>query len=129
WRNLKHINDLATKDFTDGQTHLDILKVRVLFGQWFILPPKSTLIPCIRALLKCRMLLGLRVMTTSRQLVVQQCIEDYEKWCKRVSEDYDKNFKFPKQHYLIHALDDVRLKGVLRNGTTRTGEGIHQEVK
>ncbi|KAK6974785.1 hypothetical protein R3P38DRAFT_2749785, partial [Favolaschia claudopus] len=68
-------------------------------------------------------------MTTSRQLVVQQCIEDYEKWCKRVSEDYDKNFKFPKQHYLIHALDDVRLKGVLRNGTTRTGEGIHQEVK
>ncbi|KAK7029209.1 hypothetical protein R3P38DRAFT_3267043 [Favolaschia claudopus] len=128
WRNLKHINDLATKDFTDGQTHLDILKC-IVYILCEILPPKSTLIPCIRALLKCRMLLGLRVMTTSRQLVVQQCIEDYEKWCKRVSEDYDKNFKFPKQHYLIHALDDVRLKGVLRNGTTRTGEGIHQEVK
>ncbi|KAK7001187.1 hypothetical protein R3P38DRAFT_2417664, partial [Favolaschia claudopus] len=128
WRNLKHINDLTTKDFTDGQTHLDILKC-IVYILCEILPPKSTLIPCIRALLKCRMLLGLRVMTTSRQLVVQQCIEDYEKWCKRVSEDYDKNFKFPKQHYLIHALDDVRLKGVLRNGTTRTGEGIHQEVK
>ncbi|KAK7020981.1 hypothetical protein R3P38DRAFT_3397478 [Favolaschia claudopus] len=128
WRNLKHINDLATKDFTDGQTHLDILKC-IVYILCEILPPKSTLIPCIRALLKCRMLLGLRVMTTSRQLVVQQCIEDYEKWCKRVSEDYDKNFKFPKQHYLIHALDDVRLKGVLRNGTTRTGEGIHQENK
>ncbi|KAK7020915.1 hypothetical protein R3P38DRAFT_3397467 [Favolaschia claudopus] len=128
WRNLKHINDLATKDFTDGQTHLDILKC-IVYILCEILPPKSTLIPCIRALLKCRMLLGLRVMTTSRQLVVQQCIEDYEKWCKRVSEDYDKNFKFPKQHYLIHALDDVPLKGVLRNGTTRTGEGIHQENK
>jgi hypothetical protein len=27
WQNLKHIDDLATKDFTDGQTHFDILKV------------------------------------------------------------------------------------------------------
>ncbi|KAK7002081.1 hypothetical protein R3P38DRAFT_2557403, partial [Favolaschia claudopus] len=40
-----------------------------------------------------------------------------------------KNFKFPKQHFLVHALDDVRTKGVLRNGTTRTGEGTHREVK
>ncbi|KAK6984149.1 hypothetical protein R3P38DRAFT_3232422 [Favolaschia claudopus] len=127
WRDLKHINDLATKDFTDGQTHLDILKC-IVYILCEILPPKSTLIPCIRALLKCRMLLGLRVMTTSRQTVAQQYIEEYEQWCKRVSENYGKNFKFPKQHFLVHALDDVRMKGVLRNGTTRTGEGTHQEI-
>jgi hypothetical protein len=28
WRGLKHVDDFATKDFSDGQTHLDILKVR-----------------------------------------------------------------------------------------------------
>ncbi|KAK6996123.1 hypothetical protein R3P38DRAFT_3287864 [Favolaschia claudopus] len=124
WRELKHINDLATKDFTDGQTHFDILKC-IVYILCEILPPKSTL--------------------QVDSLLFSQYIEEYEKWCKvwpsfyfllvadlyfkRVSEDYGKNFKFPKQHFLIHALDDVRMKGVLRNGTTRTGEGTHQEVK
>ncbi|KAJ6536938.1 hypothetical protein B0H19DRAFT_1079337 [Mycena capillaripes] len=27
WRNLKHIDDLATNDLTDGQIHIDILKI------------------------------------------------------------------------------------------------------
>ncbi|KAJ7823684.1 hypothetical protein B0H14DRAFT_2597711 [Mycena olivaceomarginata] len=57
WRNLKYIDDLATKDFTDGQTHFDILK-----------------------------------------------------------------------HFIVHAVQDIRSKGVLRNATTRTGEGFHQEI-
>ncbi|KAK6980868.1 hypothetical protein R3P38DRAFT_3117326, partial [Favolaschia claudopus] len=79
WRNLKHINDLATKDFTDGQTHLDILKC-IVYILCEILPPKSNTVhpsPVEVSNVAC-----LRVMTTSRQLVVQQCIEDYEKWCK-----------------------------------------------
>ncbi|KAJ7880579.1 hypothetical protein B0H14DRAFT_2566266 [Mycena olivaceomarginata] len=57
WRNLKHIDDLATKDFTDGQTHSDILK--------------------------------------------------------RVSKDYNKNFRFPKRHFIVHAVQDIWSKGVL----------------
>ncbi|KAK7029147.1 hypothetical protein R3P38DRAFT_2934234 [Favolaschia claudopus] len=69
WRNLKHINDLATKDFTDGQTHLDISQGQSFVWANCLFSPQNR-IPCIRALLKCRI------------IVVQQCIEDYEKWCK-----------------------------------------------
>ncbi|KAJ7789214.1 hypothetical protein B0H14DRAFT_3574529 [Mycena olivaceomarginata] len=69
---LDLLGELPTKDFTDGQTHFDILK--------------------------------------------------------RVSKDYNKNFCFPKQHFIVHAVQDIRSKGVLRNATTRTGEGFHQEI-
>ncbi|KAK7029277.1 hypothetical protein R3P38DRAFT_3314735 [Favolaschia claudopus] len=127
WRNLKHINDLAAKDFSDGQTHLDILKC-IIYILCELLPAKSPLIPCIRALLQCRMVLGLKVMTQSRKEVVERFIKNYEHWCKKVFEEHGKSFRFPKQHFLAHALEDVRLKGVLRNATTRTGEGTHQEV-
>ncbi|KAJ6534415.1 hypothetical protein B0H19DRAFT_1324155, partial [Mycena capillaripes] len=47
---------------------------------------------------------------------------------QRVSEDHGKRFRFPKQHFIVHALQDIRSKGVLRNATTRTGEGFHQEI-
>ncbi|KAJ6527660.1 hypothetical protein B0H19DRAFT_1083755 [Mycena capillaripes] len=46
----------------------------------------------------------------------------------RVSEDHGKSFCFPKQHFIVHALQDIRSKGVLRNATTRTVEGFHQET-
>ncbi|KAJ7221520.1 hypothetical protein GGX14DRAFT_353256, partial [Mycena pura] len=114
-------------DFTDGQTHFDILKC-MIFVLAEVLPAKCPLIPCLRALLQFRMMTGLRAMTESRLTATDGFIKRYEKCCQKVSESYDKNFAFPKQHFLVHALDDVRAKGVLRNATTRTGEGVHQEV-
>ncbi|KAF8182254.1 hypothetical protein K438DRAFT_1975779 [Mycena galopus ATCC 62051] len=127
WRNLKHINDLSTKDFTDGQTHLDILKC-ILFVIVQLLPGNSSLIQCIRTLLQFRMMTGLKVMTESRMKFAEVLIENYERWCENVSEDHGKSFYFPKQHFTTHALADISLKGVLRNATTRTGEGAHQEI-
>ncbi|KAJ7204969.1 hypothetical protein GGX14DRAFT_645516 [Mycena pura] len=127
WRGLKHIDDPLTKDFADGQTHFDILKC-VIFALTQLLPTKSTLLPCVRALLQFRMLAGLRVMTESRTRVIESFIRRYEACCTKVAEEHGKNFNFPKQHFTSHAVADIWAKGVLRNATTRTGEGIHQEV-
>ncbi|KAJ7461103.1 hypothetical protein FB451DRAFT_1341275 [Mycena latifolia] len=127
WRNLKHIDDLATKDFTDGQTHFDILKC-IVFVLVQILPPECSLIHCCWTLLQFRMMGGLRGMLESRIEVLKKLIGRYEYWCEQVSEDYGKNFHFPKQHFIVHALQDIMSKGVLRNATTRTGEGFHQEI-
>ncbi|KAJ7671000.1 hypothetical protein B0H14DRAFT_2657553, partial [Mycena olivaceomarginata] len=55
-------------------------------------------------------------------------VEKYATACKAAGNDYSKNFCFPKQHFTGHALEDIREKGVLRNATTRIGEGTHQEV-
>ncbi|KAJ7890112.1 hypothetical protein B0H14DRAFT_2561389 [Mycena olivaceomarginata] len=112
WRNLKHIDDLATKDFTDGQTHFDILKC-IVFVLVRLLPYKCSLIHCTRTLLQFRMMGGLHGMTDSRIEVFQTLIGTYEDWCERVSKDYNKNFPFPKQHFIVHAVQDIRSKGVL----------------
>ncbi|KAJ7840312.1 hypothetical protein B0H14DRAFT_3696576 [Mycena olivaceomarginata] len=85
---LDLLGELPTKDFTDGQTHFDILKV-------------------------------LYILTSRAHL---------SHATQRVSKDYNKNFCFPKQHFIVHAVQDIRSKGVLRNATTRTGEGFHQEI-
>ncbi|KAJ7217073.1 hypothetical protein GGX14DRAFT_358092, partial [Mycena pura] len=45
-----------------------------------------------------------------------------------ISKTYGKSFAWPKHHFLVHMIQDILTKGVLRNGTTRTGEGMHQEV-
>ncbi|KAF7332654.1 hypothetical protein MKEN_00148200 [Mycena kentingensis (nom. inval.)] len=105
WRGLKHIHDPLTRDFNDGQTHFDIFKCMV-FVLVELIPKNSPLIPCLRTLLQMRMLAGLR----------------------KVTEKYGKVFAWPKQHFVVHMLQDILAKGVLRNATTRTGEGVHQEV-
>ncbi|KAF7325233.1 hypothetical protein MKEN_00567800 [Mycena kentingensis (nom. inval.)] len=127
WRGLKHVNDPLTKDFTDGQTHLDIFKC-MIFVLSELLPRNSPLIHCLRALLQIRMLAGLRVMSESRLEVLRQLLQEYERWCSKVTTVYGKSFAWPKQHFLVHMISDIMAKGVLRNATTRTGEGTHQEV-
>ncbi|KAJ7898314.1 hypothetical protein B0H14DRAFT_3080816 [Mycena olivaceomarginata] len=67
---------MTTKDFTDGQTHSDILKVY------------------------------------SRIEVFQKLIGTYEYWCDTVSKDYNKNFRFPKRHFIVHAVQDIWSKGI-----------------
>ncbi|CAK5266720.1 unnamed protein product [Mycena citricolor] len=127
WRGLKHINDLTTKDFTDGQTHLDILKC-IVFILAEILPAGSSLVAFARSLLQFRIVMGMKVITESRKALIARFIARYERACKAVSKEYEKNFNFPKQHFVVHAIEDIELKGVPRNATTRTGEGMHQEV-
>ncbi|KAJ7048129.1 hypothetical protein C8F01DRAFT_1072674 [Mycena amicta] len=127
WRGLKHINDPLTKDFADGQTHFDIFKC-MIFVLAELLPPNSPLIACLRTLLQIRMLAGLRVMTESRLEFLKKLLKRYEACCKKVTDTYEKTFAWPKHHFLIHMVQDIQTKGVLRNGTTRTGEGMHQEV-
>ncbi|KAJ7300529.1 hypothetical protein DFH08DRAFT_919254 [Mycena albidolilacea] len=105
---------------------LDLLEELRLLRQ--LIPPKSPLIHCCRTLLQFRMMGGLKGMTDSRIEVINNFISTYEYWCTKVSEVYGKNFRFPKQHFVVHAVQDILSKGVLRNATTRTGEGFHQEI-
>jgi hypothetical protein len=46
-----------------------------------------------------------------------------------LTKETGKSFDFPKQHATSHVLDDIRGVGVTANSTTRTGEGMHQEVR
>ncbi|KAK6977092.1 hypothetical protein R3P38DRAFT_2430385, partial [Favolaschia claudopus] len=44
-----------------------------------------------------------------------------------VSQKYNKDFGFFKQHALNHVVDDIRKRGTTNHASTRPGEGFHQE--
>ena len=46
-----------------------------------------------------------------------------------MTNDYGKNFNYPKHHSLTHIVEDLRGKGAMENYTTRPGEGFQQEVQ
>ena len=51
-----------------------------------------------------------------------------EPWIiQKVTNIYDKNFNFFKQHYVSHIVMDIRQKGTTDNTSTRPGEGFQQE--
>ncbi|KAJ6527659.1 hypothetical protein B0H19DRAFT_1275027 [Mycena capillaripes] len=80
WRNLEHIDDLATKDFADDQTHFDIFKC-IVFVLVQLLPSECSLIHCTRTFLQFRMMGGLNGMIDSRNELFQKFIGTYEYWC------------------------------------------------
>ncbi|KAJ7802304.1 hypothetical protein B0H14DRAFT_3884659 [Mycena olivaceomarginata] len=103
WRGLKHICNPLTKDFTDGQTHFDIFKIR--------------------------MLAGLRVLTESRIELLKRLLRRYEACCKKVTDVYGKTFAWPKQHFLVHMIPDILAKAssgtprlVLAKGCTKVAQ-------
>ena len=48
---------------------------------------------------------------------------------QKLSREYDKNYNYPKHHFLAHLPFDLQVKGTTENYTTRPGEGFQQEVQ
>ncbi len=95
WRNLKHFDHVTTIDFSDGQTFYDILKVSFLIQSFRsltimqclvycvvpLLPPGSSLVHCLRAYVKFRILVGMTTLTESRKEILTTVIAEYDKAC------------------------------------------------
>ncbi|KAJ7318563.1 hypothetical protein DFH08DRAFT_714586, partial [Mycena albidolilacea] len=128
WANLKHFNQVTITHFTDGQSFYDILKcVLPCIVQLF--PLNNSLVHCIRAYERCRIMVGMHCMPERQLQRLEMFIQDYKYWCSRVTEDYGKDFDFFKQHALSHAVCDIREKGTTNHGSTRPGEGFQQEAR
>ncbi|KAJ7822282.1 hypothetical protein B0H14DRAFT_3089030 [Mycena olivaceomarginata] len=132
WPDLKHFNQVTTVHFTDGQSFYDILKVsQNVFSRALcqLFPAKNSLVHCIRAYERYRIMVGMNCMPESRLQRLDTFIEEYEYWCSRVSEAYGKDFDFFKQHASSHVVRDIRAKGTTNHGSTRPGEGFQQEAQ
>ncbi|KAJ7803091.1 hypothetical protein B0H14DRAFT_2384902, partial [Mycena olivaceomarginata] len=128
WPDLKHFNQVTTVHFTDGQSFYDILKcVLPCIVQLF--PTKNSLVHCIRAYERYRIMVGMNCMPESRLQRLDTFIEEYEHWCSRVAEAYGKDFDFFKQHASSHVVRDIQAKGTTNHGSTRPGEGFQQEAQ
>ncbi|KAJ7237081.1 hypothetical protein C8J57DRAFT_1087817, partial [Mycena rebaudengoi] len=94
-----------------------------------LLPKDSSLVHCIRAYLRYRMLIGLHVVTEDHLIRVQSYMDKYQLYCAKLTREHGKSFDFPKQHAGTHVISDIRLKGATANYGTRVGEGFHQEAQ
>ncbi|KAJ7899708.1 hypothetical protein B0H13DRAFT_2234203 [Mycena leptocephala] len=127
WPNLKHFNQVTAVNFTDGQSFYDILKcVLPCIVQLF--PSNNSLVHCIRAYERYRIMVGMHCMPESRMQRLDAFIENYENWASRVSDEYGKDFDFFKQHACSHVVRDIQDKGTTNHGSTRPGEGFQQEA-
>ncbi|KAJ7874554.1 hypothetical protein B0H14DRAFT_3106742 [Mycena olivaceomarginata] len=112
-----------------------LLKLSVLPCIVQLLPPNDTLVHCIRAYERCRIMAGMHCMPEQRLRRLDVLIQDYEYWAsltrefKRVADDYGKDFDLFKQHVLSHLVSDIRKKGTTNHGSTRPGEGFQQEAR
>ncbi|KAJ7082343.1 hypothetical protein C8R43DRAFT_1092786 [Mycena crocata] len=128
WPGLKHFPNVTTIDITNAEVWYDILKC-ILPCIVQLLPKNSTLVHYIRAYMKYCLRIGIHCTTEERITRLNGYIKNYEKLCSKVTQEYGKNFDWPKQHFTGHIVDDLREKGTTNHHTTRLGEGFHQEVK
>ncbi|KIJ31220.1 hypothetical protein M422DRAFT_267173 [Sphaerobolus stellatus SS14] len=124
WRSLKHFNAVTSIDFLDGNGYWDILK-RIIPCLTDILPSNSPVTHCFRLLGILRAIAGLRPVSEEHIVYFEKSLPKYEKLCTA----YNKNYTYPKHHFLMHLPWDLRAKASTDNYTTRPGEGFQQEVQ
>ncbi|PPQ86474.1 hypothetical protein CVT25_008073 [Psilocybe cyanescens] len=59
---------------------------------------------------------------------LEELIGKYEKFCSKVTKEYGKSFRFPKQHWISHVASDIWQKGTTDNMSMHPGEGFQQEA-
>ncbi|KIJ43201.1 hypothetical protein M422DRAFT_170034 [Sphaerobolus stellatus SS14] len=114
WRGLMHFKSVASIQFTDGNAFKDILRA-ILPSAVDVLPADSAFAHCIHLLDQIEYL--------------ESSLPEYEKYCIILSQEYDKNYNYPKHHSLIDLPEDLRSKATVENYSTRPGEGFQQEVQ
>ncbi|KIJ35457.1 hypothetical protein M422DRAFT_180706 [Sphaerobolus stellatus SS14] len=128
WRSLRHFNAVTSIEFGDGNSYRDILKC-IIPALTDILPHNSPVIHCFRLLAILRAIAGLRPISEEHIVYFEKSLPKYETLCTRLAMDYNKNYNYPKHHFLMHLPFDLRSKASTDNYTTRPGEGFQQEVQ
>ncbi|KAJ7665851.1 hypothetical protein DFH06DRAFT_1268156 [Mycena polygramma] len=128
WPDLKHFDNVTTKDINDGQSWLDIEKC-ILPCVVQLLLSNSPFVHAIRAHLLTQMMMGLHCISEDQIKRKDAYQMEYGKQCIKLTEKYNKSFDFPKQHSLYHSTPDIRDKGLHSVYCTRVNEGFHQETR
>ncbi|EGO05021.1 hypothetical protein SERLA73DRAFT_149303 [Serpula lacrymans var. lacrymans S7.3] len=118
WPGLKHFMNVTTVKYADGQVFYDILKC-ILHCIVQILPRNSTLVHGIQAYARYPLMIGLICMTEGRTHRLKEYITQYEQCCEHISNNYEKDFHFSKQHTVYHMLTEIWQKGATENYDTR----------
>ncbi|KAG2123498.1 hypothetical protein BD769DRAFT_1628911 [Suillus cothurnatus] len=141
WRNCNHFNTVIHMSFSDGNKMQDISR-QSFYAALSILnqsnsPEGNQLLRLIGSYLQLDSYIGLDVHTVStldaieaELLVFNNALKDYVQCATESSiEDLRLDWDFPKVHLWKHATRDIRMKGAVRNYTTRPNEKLHGPLK
>ncbi|KAG1882566.1 hypothetical protein F4604DRAFT_1879304 [Suillus subluteus] len=138
WRNLNHFESIINISFTDGNKYQDLSKVTLNILTHRASPVGHQLLLCIiSSYLQLDSWIGLDVHTEGTLAAIEAellvfdaelkayitCAEESE--IEKLKLDWD----FPKTHLWKHVVRDIRLKGVVRNYSTRPNEKLHGPLK
>ncbi|KAK1215109.1 hypothetical protein PQX77_022305 [Marasmius sp. AFHP31] len=142
WRNLNHFSTVTTHTFNDGAKHRNISRMFLFAAESLFLqsddPAAYQLLQCVRAYLNIIMFGGLHIQTEATMAAGRKNIQLFNLLLdeyavlqlKNPSDSLNqKNWEFIKIHYFNHFFDDIQLKGVLCNFSTRRFEKKHGPLR
>ncbi|KAG1842193.1 hypothetical protein DFJ58DRAFT_718051 [Suillus subalutaceus] len=98
WQNLNHFDQVVSVSFSDGTKYEDISKAT------------------------------LAMLTELMDVCFIYYILDRQKYIEDTLEICDKSWNFLKKHLSAHLFDDIKVKGVSRNYTTKPNEKMHKYI-
>ncbi|KAG1837031.1 hypothetical protein DFJ58DRAFT_718946 [Suillus subalutaceus] len=141
WRNLNHFSTVIHITFSDGNKMQDLSK-QVFYSAVNVFNQRTSpegykLLRVISSYLQLDSYIGLDVHTSStlaaidaELLVFDSALKDYiECALNSPIEGLKLDWDFPKAHLWKHATRDIRMKGVVRNYSTRPNEKLHGPLK
>ncbi|KDR65150.1 hypothetical protein GALMADRAFT_148940 [Galerina marginata CBS 339.88] len=138
WRGLNHFNKILNIQFSDANKYEDIMKLSIFISHNILEKNISTsgyiLLRCVRSYLKVDAYTAMEVHTSETIDIGRQEILKFSDIMKEYisaieDTNFDKNWDFPKHHFLDHVFDDILAKGVTRNYDSKAGEGMHPDLK
>ncbi|KAG1744575.1 uncharacterized protein EDB91DRAFT_1236508 [Suillus paluster] len=118
WRNLNHFNQVISVSFSDGTKYEDISKL-IIFAAHNVFDCDTD--PEAYLLLHYTIKDGQEALSKLTELL-DRYIEDTAEIC-------EKSWNFPKKHLSTHLFDDIEVKGVSQNYSTKPNEKMHGLLK
>ncbi|KAG9309309.1 hypothetical protein JVU11DRAFT_10797 [Chiua virens] len=133
WRDLAHFDTVMHITFSDGNKLRDLAK-QVYYAVLHVLTPSASpegyhWLRMLSTYLQIDSLLGLDVHTDETLSTIDQEILLQSPGERSNIEDLKTNWDFPKVHLWKHVTWDIRMKGVVRNYSTRPNEKMHGALK
>ncbi|KAG0704425.1 hypothetical protein DFH29DRAFT_981528 [Suillus ampliporus] len=118
WRNLNHFDQVISVSFSDGMKYEDISKL-IIFAVHNLfdrdMDPEAYLLLCY-------------TIKNGRE-TLSKLTELMDKYIEDTAEILEKSWNFPKKHLSAHVFDDIEVKGVSRNYSTKPNEKMHGPLK
>ncbi|KIK12575.1 hypothetical protein PISMIDRAFT_18651 [Pisolithus microcarpus 441] len=135
WHGLNHFDEALSVSYTDGQKFEDLSKVVVFACHDTLLPVEKEgylLLCCLCAYIEFDLYTVFELHMMHMLAAGWEALTTFNTLMQKFSEktkNTKKNWNFPKNHTCAHAFNDIEVKGVTCNFSTKPNEKMHGPLK